>query len=62
MEGGDFISVPGTSKQIFAPETVSVQLIKRLRRQFIHIAQLNPPAIASISTLFVDYINENLSG
>ena len=60
IEGQVPSSVDGITRNLCKDEVIPPMKIKRLRRQFVSIAQTNPPSIALIGDLFVDYINETL--
>ena len=60
IEGHAPSSVEGVRRNLRWDEMIPPMKIKRLRRQFVSIAQTNPPSIALIGDLFVDYINETL--
>ena len=60
VAGQEPTTVDGITRSLCRDEAIPPMKIKRLRRQFVSIAQTNPPRIALIGDLFVDYINETL--
>eukprot|EP01095_Lingulamoeba_sp_RSL-Kostka_P007761 TRINITY_DN2514_c0_g1_i1.p1 TRINITY_DN2514_c0_g1~~TRINITY_DN2514_c0_g1_i1.p1 ORF type:complete len:391 (-),score=145.60 TRINITY_DN2514_c0_g1_i1:199-1371(-) len=57
---GDTINVPHTTELVILNKKISPAKLRRIRRQFIKITQLNPPkTLDDIGISFVGYLNSN---
>lgn len=54
---GDAITIPETKSKVILRRRVNLAELRRLRRQFLKVANATPPAVDQIATSFVVYLN-----
>eukprot|EP01111_Echinosteliopsis_oligospora_P013151 TRINITY_DN4646_c0_g1_i3.p1 TRINITY_DN4646_c0_g1~~TRINITY_DN4646_c0_g1_i3.p1 ORF type:complete len:285 (-),score=48.00 TRINITY_DN4646_c0_g1_i3:16-840(-) len=57
---GESIPVPHTRKPIHIKKFITIHDLRRIKKSFFKVAQLNPPNISEMGSVFVDYVNSNL--